>query len=210
MNVVRATAPAVQTITDRGWQVPTWNETRDWGSDVDHQILPIPGYDYWVYLRHHGFPSPLMDWSRSPYVAAFFAFRQLDPKAERVAIYCYQEASDGAKFGSSDRACMRVHGPYVRSHPRHVQQQCTYTTCNVFKDNAWHYAKHSDVFDLNEPHQDRLWKFTLPAAERLAALQYLDEHNLNAYSLFSTEDALLETVALRELELRYVPIFGIQ
>jgi FRG domain len=32
-------------------------------------------YSYMVYLRHHGFPSPLLDWSRSPYVAAFFAFR---------------------------------------------------------------------------------------------------------------------------------------
>ncbi len=27
-------------------------------------------YEYMAYLRHHGFPSPLLDWSRSPYVAA--------------------------------------------------------------------------------------------------------------------------------------------
>lgn len=32
---------------------------------------PPPGYEFMIYTRHHGFPSPLLDWSRSPYVALF-------------------------------------------------------------------------------------------------------------------------------------------
>jgi hypothetical protein len=209
LNTVRATSPSVQSLTGRDWRFPSWKDTKDWGAEYDDQMQMIPGYDYWVYLRHHGFPSPLLDWSRSPYVAAFFAFREPHPRVKHVAIYVYQEAAAGGKWSTSDRSSIQAHGPYVHSHQRHVVQQCMYTTCSTYRDKAWHYSRHSDVFAFNEPEQDRLWKFTLPASERLSVLRYLDEHNLNAYSMFASEDALLETIALRELELRHIPVFGI-
>jgi hypothetical protein len=50
----------------------------------------IPLYRYMAFLRHLSFPSPLLDWSRSPYVAAFFAFRDNPPMpAEKRSIYVY-------------------------------------------------------------------------------------------------------------------------
>lgn len=201
-QLVRSTLPQIQSFTGREWNFPPYDKVADFGSDLDHQLKSLPGYEYLVYVRHHGFPSPLLDWSRSPFVAAFFAYRHRAPSADRVAIYCYQERASSWKMGASSEPQIHSHGPYVTTHPRHVLQQCEYTTCNIFENKRWAYADHSTVFARGNEKQDRLWKFTLPAAERLEVLRDLDAYNLNAYSLFPIEDALLETVALRELEFR--------
>lgn len=199
-RLVRATLPAVQTLTNGDWHPPTTEQLMKWGSEFDQGHEAPPGYDYYVYLRHHGFPSPLLDWSISPYVAAYFAFRS--PLAKRVAIFVYMERTGVGKIGSSDRPRITHLGRYVKSHPRHVLQQCEYTVCSRFDAGTWRYAPHEDVIRLADLKQDLVWKFTLPATERLKVLKRLDEYNLNAYSLFPTEDALLETVALREMEFR--------
>ena len=184
----------IETFTSHKWAELDYPTVQTQLSDYDTlRNAQLPAYDYLVYLRHHGFPSPLLDWSRSLYIAAYFAFHE--PKGKNVAISVFQEYAGGGKSRSSGEPQIIGMGPNVRSHPRHFLQQGEYTMCCQFKDGDWHFASHSDVFAKKEQQQDRLWKFTIPATQAPAVMKRLSEYNINAYSLFQSEESLLKTLA---------------
>ena len=60
--------------------------------------------EFMIYLRHCGFPSPLLDWTASPYIASYFAYRDASLTSE-VAIYAYQEYVGDAKALMGWGAC---------------------------------------------------------------------------------------------------------
>src|SRR5438876_2258021 len=63
-RLLRSVLPAVISLTSRDWELDSEEEM----DEARHG--PPPGYEFMIYLRHHAFPSPLLDWSRSPHVAA--------------------------------------------------------------------------------------------------------------------------------------------
>jgi len=162
-------------------------------------------YRYMAYLRHLAFPSPLLDWSRSPFVAAFFAFREDPPvRIEKRAIYAFCKGPTGGSGLVFGQPSIYPLGPYVQTHPRHFRQRCDYTFCAVFDVNVeqWRFESHEEVFNKADPKQDFLWKITIPSAERETVLRVLNDYNLNAFSLFGSEESLVETMWLREYVLR--------
>ena len=90
-QVVTRAKPEIESLTNQQWEIPTppkYSERADEAESLPR--IPEPAYEYLVYLRHHGFPSPLLNWTRSPFVAAYFAIKDAKP-TEDVASYAYHE-----------------------------------------------------------------------------------------------------------------------
>ena len=205
-TAILSSKPEIETFTGRSWDLPSSTEYASWLNNNYglSGVSPLQVYEYMAYLRHHGFPSPLLDWTASPYVAAYFAFRgAISQKGEEkresaVSIYAYLEYLGIEKQGWAKSPFIFSLGPTIKVHPRHFLQKCQYTICSVKKtDNDRFYSFHEDVFAEDNKEQDLLWKFVIPAAERNRVLRVLERSNIDAYSLFGSEESLMETIAIR-------------
>jgi hypothetical protein len=197
------TLPDIEAFTEKTWLLPNWSAPE---RDFAKYFREMPAFGYMAHLRHHGFPSPLLDWSRSPYVAAYFAFAGASSKsADKVAIFAYSETPNNTKVTISDQPHICSHGGMaLRTHIRHFRQQSCYTVCveRPNPDRRWRFASHEKVFESCSSEQDKLYKIEIPSTERIKVLRLFDRYNLNDLSLFGSDESLMETLAFRLIDSR--------
>lgn len=205
-RLISAIKPQIESFTRSKWNILSYpHGIEEWLKQnailyrrlLAGQLSIQNTYSYMTYLRHYGFPSPFLDWTSSPYIAAYFAFRQPLQGKNNISIYVYAEPQSRAR--DSKYPFIHTFGPYVTTDPRHFLQQSQYTVSMIY-DNEWLYVPHEDTFaQFSSTDQECLWKFNIPNSERLKVLKYLDGYNINAYSLFGSDESLMETMTLREI-----------
>lgn len=185
MRLLQRCVPEVEAYTGRDWDQV--------GRDVPltfHNLGSNPKLaDFMIYMRHHGFPSPIMDWTRSPYIAAYFAFSKplIDDDTGKVVAYHRQTKATG-HWNSEAR--IEVLDPLVVADKRHHTQQSVYTVCCETDEI-------NDVFcSYQKIDASQFIEFKL-GNKRNEVLKRLDKMNINAHTLFHNEDGLAMSLGLR-------------
>lgn len=168
--------------------------------------------DWWALGQHHGLATPLLDWSTSPFVAAFFAFSELmRPQTKYRAIFALHqptiESWAGIKKARENRKRIEQRKSAapggLLSLAAHIDAEEEITFLRPLSDENHRLVNQGGLFtrsrtdkciedwvEENHPTQEDddggmiLIKILIPNTERDKCLRTLNRMNINPLSLF--------------------------
>lgn len=158
---------------------------------------PLTEDEYWALGQHHGLATPLLDWTRSPFVALFFAFEEekcflsadewAQPKDRGVYIL---SSSSIETVAEAHARAVRVLSPDTDSNYRLTSQAALFISMPRKTDLEPYVTAH---FSGEHPCAT-FTRIKIPNRDRDECLVALNKMNINHMTLFSDIDGAAEHV----------------